>query len=37
MYYSDNHNVLQIIEALQQDIKTLEREQFIQILLKKKK
>ena len=23
--YSDNHNVLQIIEALQQDIKTLER------------
>ena len=23
--YSDNHNVLQILEALQQDIKTLER------------
>ena len=34
--YSDNHNVLQILEALQQDIKTLERAVYSDSFEKKK-
>ena len=34
--YSDNHNVLQILEALQQDIKTLERAVYSNSFEKKK-
>ena len=34
--YSDNHNVLQIIETLQQDIKTLERAVYSESLKHKK-
>ena len=34
--YSDNHNILQIIETLQQDIKTLERAVYSNSFEKKK-
>ena len=34
--YSDNHNVLQILETLQQDIKTLERAVYSNSFEKKK-